>query len=191
MFNKDKDSQGEENKSRKLKEAESLERSDAFVKEYEGFIRSEKFRKMLNLIRDAYELKKHNKGSAINVSLTSSPYTKGFYLTYFNELTPTEFQFMMDYFRDRLKENDYHVYMSDRREEELGGQIRQFERHYMKPNTYKSFDYPIEQYFGNVNIELVYVENEPSYLQVISNIYSDSKFSEAESFDKLMELLLS
>lgn len=166
-----------------------LKRNPSEIEAYQSWFHSGDFKPLLASINRAYYLKVAGIDDQIKVQRYTSLEANGFYFTYRTDFGVREIQFLFDLFRDRVLDQGYYLYVSDRKAEEKGEKIITTHRHYLKPpNRQEGLT---EQRFGNVLIELVWVDRQPSYLKVMAFIYQDSRFEEALPFDELAEHLLS
>jgi hypothetical protein len=72
---------------------------------------------------------------------------------------------------------------------EKGEEVETKEMHYLKPK--RGFVEPIDQRYGNVQIEYTKLNDIPTRIKLIANTYPDRKYKEAESFESLTEYLFS
>lgn len=120
----------------------------------------------------------------------SSPQANGFY---FNRHTAFEFDlypYILDSFKDRVLDFGYFLYTSDIRYNEVSAGVQQIDRHYLKPkNTFTSGEV-IDQKFGNILIELYYLDEVPQYLKVLATVYSGKSYSKPLDFNSFCAYLL-
>ena len=78
----------------------------------------------------------------------------------------------------------------DRKIDEVNEQVRTTEKLYYKPlvSVDTSSD-KIDQRYGNVSIEKIYLDNKPNYLKVLVTLYSDRQYHDAKPFDQFMDKL--
>ncbi|MAX80280.1 MAG: hypothetical protein CL843_08905 [Crocinitomicaceae bacterium] len=170
--------------------SEKLVRSKSFIDEYDGWVTSNACRPPLTLIKNAYEFKKIGADSHVNLHIFNSKQSNGFYFTKNNSFGKNEFPFLFDLFKDRVLELSYYLYTSKLEVNDRPDHVQTVEMHYLKPvNPKQKFDISSQEY-GNIVIEHVLIDNESSYIKLMANVYSDSKYYDPKSFDELMNHLL-
>ena len=171
---------------------ESFERKAAEIEAYEQWLSKQKHLPILQSVEEAYQLKKVNKAGEINLHIHNSPYGNGFFFTYHHTFTSRDFQFIFDYFRDAVKEMGYRLYVSDRRILNKEDYIETIEKHYLKPAIDADSDISqgINQLYGNILLEHVLINDSPSYIKVMANIYSDALYQNALDFEDFVARLL-
>lgn len=120
----------------------------------------------------------------------SSPKANGFY---FNTHIGFEFDlypYIFDSFKYRILELGYFLYISDRRYSEVPMGVQQIDRHYLKPQNNKTSDGFLDQKFGNILIELYFLDEVPQYLKVLSTVYAGKNYSNPLNFVSFGEELL-
>jgi len=100
-----------------------------------------------------------------------------------------EVRHLFDYFKERIQALGYMVYTSDRRSFQRMRWVEQVERHYLKPRPNFEEGKKKNQLFGNINIELLFRDDEPLHLKFAACTYQDSQFSEAGDFEELVEAI--
>ena len=72
--------------------------------------------------------------------------------------------------------------------EEINDQVKVTEKFYFKPPLQLPAEGElISQLYGNVALEKVTVNNEPSYIKLLATVYSDRLYQDAKPFDQLMD----
>lgn len=165
-----------------------LSRDERFKANFERWLASDEKEKILLDLQLAYQ--NSNAFDQYNPAfhMYHSRQSNGFF---FNEQVPFEsdsFAFLLDYFKDVVLSLGYTVYTSDRKYKDLNSGVQRIDRHYLKPLS-DSTKPPIDQKFGNVLIELFFLDDEVQYLKLMVNVYSDRSFTEALGFDEFMEVL--
>ncbi|MDX5319721.1 MAG: hypothetical protein LPK45_01535, partial [Bacteroidota bacterium] len=116
-----------------------------------------------------------------------------FILHEMEEWEENDYRYVMDFWRERILDQGYIAYMSDSRTDVLDGGIRQrIERHYLKPNVFDAIKQglPVDRKYGNLTLELVFLNNEVDYLKLTMGFYHERNRARAMGLDKLMEVLL-
>ena len=166
---------------------EVISRNDQFSKDYQERIRSEDFKKLVSSVHQSYELKQQAISRKPEVHVLNSQYANGFAISYDEEIGAQDFQFLFDWLSDKTKSLNYQVANSDIMVVEKNDVIESIEKHYLKPHV--GMDEIIDQKFGNILIEHILINDQPSYIKYTASIYSDRKYQEPQKFDKLTEYL--
>ena len=175
---------------RKIQVLEELHRSESYEAAYLSWRTGKEVEDLIKAVERSYYLKKNQIQGEYPIHLFHSAAANGFALTYHPGLSPRTFQFLLDFWRDRMIALGYRLANTDRQIREKEHFVETIEKHYLKPPLTKNS--PVaEQRFGNVLLEYVLVDQEPSYLKVMATIYSDRLFTEAQPFDDLLEHLFS
>ncbi len=169
---------------------ELLKRTEKDISDFTLWQASEE---RMNLVQDldrAYHLKQQKVESAMKVHLLETQYANGFAIT-FNELfTPDNFQFLFDYFKERVLAQGYKLAQADRRISDKETYEETIEKWYLKPIAGDLEKKQIDQRFGNVIIEKVDIDRKPSFLRLMANVYQDHLYTKAEPFEKLFDKLI-
>lgn len=167
---------------------EILKRSERFKGDYEAWKVSDEFDLLINDTRQSYLSAKENIGRIPPVLLHESPSSNGFAISFDQEYDKASFHFLFDYLADQVKKLEYRLVMSKQTLKEKGQDVERKEMHYLKPK--RGFIEPIDQKYGNVQIEYIEYNDEPSRIKFIANSYPDRKYKEALSFESLAEQVL-
>lgn len=152
------------------------------------WIASEESARLFALVYKNYHFKRTGIKSQPQVHIFDSPYANGFAVTYENPFNAKSFSRLFLAFSQRLLALGYEQVSLDRKFEEISDQVKVTEKFYFKP----PFQHPadgalISQLYGNVSLEKVIVDNEPSYIKLLATVYSDRLYQDAKSFDQLMD----
>lgn len=169
---------------------ETLVRSASYMQQFVEWKSSEQPMALIREVEKAYYYKKNQMNGFYQVHLLQSAAANGFALSYHPQIGETNFRFLFDYWRDRMLHLGYRLRNTDRHTREMPAYIQTTEKHYLKPPS-RLKDLPINQLYGNVLLEHVQINRQPSYLKVQVNIYADHLYTEALSFDELAEHLFS
>ncbi|WP_338812572.1 hypothetical protein V9L05_14425 [Bernardetia sp. Wsw4-3y2] len=180
---------------------ENLKRSEKDELAFQIWSSSADAKYWLARIYESYHLKREGLVSKdIEVHLFASAASNGVAITYTNAMSSKQFRFLFD----KLKESvlqlpyPYKLYTSDRAHYERTNYIETIEKHYLKPvygtsnevkNELKT-DGQLPQFYGNVLIEYIQIDGEPSFIRLLANIYSDRLFLDALPFEELVEKVL-
>ncbi len=172
---------------------EVLKRSPQVQKEFDDWKDSGEREELIKELAMAYYYKKTNIRSEIDIHLFNTAYANGFALSYHERIGSKNFQHLADYFRDKVIKMGYRLVNADRRILDRGNYVESIEKYYLKPplsaEDLAQHSVQNNQMFGNISIEHVLIDNQPSYLKVLASIYSDRQFLEAESYDDFVTAL--
>lgn len=170
---------------------EMLVRKESEIAEYEEWKISPEKNAILNFIYRQYELSKSGDEDQSMIRVLIAEPSYGFMLRYASNVDARQFQFLLDFFKEKLQKTGYQVYASDRKVFDRGKFVETVERHHLKAKKNLK-DYgkkPIDQLYGNVTTELFMIDDQPSYIKFMCNSYSDRAFNPAKDFDELMDFL--
>lgn len=171
--------------------SEQLNRSARFEAAFAEWRNSERFGEVLDLLR-----REHGEAGKLGPAhrafqLYETPQSNGFYFNTAVGLAPEEFAYMLEHFREVTESLGYRKQIADRRMSERGTDVHCTERIYLKPDLLAGFDPPLDQLYGNVHLELVLLNEQPSYLKVMAHVYQDRNYKTAMPFDGFVEKLFS
>lgn len=171
---------------------EVLKRSERDQQRYIQWKESEERQDLLREIAKAYYYKKTNIQSPIEVHLFNTVYANGFAVTYPGKLTPKIFQYLFEYFKDTILAMQYRLVTADRRILDRELYVETIEKYYLKPpmHTQQITAASIDQQYGNVVLEYILINDKPSYMKLLVNVYSDSLYKDALDYDEFMSRLL-
>lgn len=178
-----------ENKEANIDLNEKLVRTDEYVAAYSKWKDSGRPEEFLNKIEKAFQLKQSGVESEINISIYNSVYANGFFFTFNSDIDEKDFIFMFDFFKERVLNMGYFLSTSYKRLRDKNNYIEEIQKHFLKPKN-ESYEGILDQLYGNILIEYVIINNKSSYIKIMANIYSDSKFKKALEFDEFTERLL-
>lgn len=166
---------------------EIIDRSDRYTKEYEVWKNSIQRKELVKTVGNSYHMKEKGFVGSPDVHLLDSKYSNGFAISFDDTLNKKEFQFLFDWFAEKVQELGYKKSTSDLLVSDKGKHVESKEKHYLKPEI-KDIT-PIDQKFGNILIEYILIDGKPSYLKLVANVYSDRMYQKPEQFEKLAEYL--
>ena len=169
---------------------EPLVRSPAYLEKYQQWKNSSEASQLIKEVERSFYLKKNQIKGDFELHLFNSPAANGFALSYHPDISEQEFQYLLDYWRDRTMELNYRLANTDRQMREKGSYVQTTEKHYLKPPISKN-KAKTEQRYGNILLEYVAINQQASYLKLMVTIYSDHLFTKAEPFDELVDHLFS
>jgi len=164
-----------------------IKRNKSFLDKFNQWKGSEISHDFLNDIWQSYFWSKQGIDKKPTVLIHESNYSNGFALNYENNYDKNYFHFLFDYLADQVKNLGYILVTSKVSMKENGDNVETREMHYLKPK--RSFVEPIEQKFGNVQIEFLKVNEYPTRIKLIANVYPDRKYKEPDDFEVLAKYL--
>jgi len=179
---------GSNNKPLKIDVDELIRRSENFLGRFERWKTSEIGQDFLNEIWESYFWRRRGIDKNPVLVLFESANSNGFAINYSPEFDRNSFHFLLDHFADQVKKLGYRPVTSRNSLRDKGDHVERKEMHYLKPKV--GFTEPIDQKFGNVQIEYIEKNNEPSRVKLIANSYPDRKYREAMHFESLAEHVL-
>ena len=170
---------------------EIIQRSDAFLEEYEVWKGGPKHKKMLNWISEQYADYQNNgsdKSDAIDFLHTAS--TKGVALHLADlDTNVEEARFLLDYFKEEIREHRYRTQVSDTRTYSKSTWVETVERHYLKPKPQYDDAGKIDQGFGNITLLLTLRDDKVYNLKMSATAYQDRLFNAEKQFSELMRVI--
>lgn len=166
-----------------------LKRNESFIQNYHSWKVSDAADDLIGDILNAYKhtLKGHEETPSM--LLHQSANSNGFAVSFSDKYEQYSYQYLLDYLAERVKNLGYRPAMSRHTLKENGSLVETKEMRYLKPKF--GHVEPIDQKFGNIQIEYVAFNDEPSRLKFVANTYSDRKYTKALSFESLIEKVLS
>jgi len=144
----------------------------------------------LDLIYKNFHLEKAGVNVMPSIKLYNTRYANGFAIFFQPPLTKDLFSKIFFAFGQRIVDLGYEKVSLDRKIQELGQQVKTIEKQYFKPPIRPAdFGQKIDQLYGNVSVEKVLFDNEPSYITVLVTVYSDHLYQDAKPFDQFIEQL--
>jgi len=102
------------------------------------------------------------------------------------DYTKKDYLFLITYIIECLKEKGYILNLADIRSEQINNDLNQTIRAYLKPSRKLVEGSKAIQLFGNINLELVSIDERQKQFKLVSTIYSDQNFHEAMDFRLLI-----
>lgn len=162
-----------------------IKRSASFVQQFQAWKHSDICDEFLNELWQSYFWRKKGIEKDPPMHLLETNHSNGFAINYLPEFGRSNFHFLFDYLADRVKGLDYQLVVSRQTMREAGDNVETKEMHYLKPK--RSFVEPIDQQYGNVQIEFLRINDEPSRIKLIANSYPDRKYTQSKNFEELAQ----
>ncbi len=166
---------------------EVLKRSPQFFRSYDQWKSSGKCDEERRAIMKSYHFKLSHLKPLVDIEIYHSPYANGLVIYPQAEKETVTFEFIMEYIREILEKDGYRLVHADRKMMERGKQVTSLEKYYLKPPL--SSETPIDQKFGNVIMELSFLNHTPTKFKMMANLYSDRLYNEPRAFEDLITLL--
>lgn len=170
----------------------ALVRNEKYLKNYQEWVDSTRFREFLGTVRDAFGAAAFKDGHEI-CDVFRYPTSVIMVVHHANDFAEAELSFFMDYLQQQVLTMDYYNYMSDRRGETMdGGIVVETHRHYLKPRIKPGVAKTelIDRKFGNIILETTFEEQYPVFFKLTCNYYNERNQKKELSFDTLMQELL-
>lgn len=143
-------------------------------------------------IREMYELSVLGRRS-VDCDVIQTPTYAMFIIHALDDWDTDDYRYLMDFWKERILEEGYYNYMSDKRRDILDGGVHEkIERHYMKPDVFEEMrlGLPINRRYGNLTMELVFYEDEVDFLKITMGFYHERNRARELGLERLMEVLL-
>jgi hypothetical protein len=171
-----------------LNHKENFELKELDSQVAETWSKSKEGIEVLEKIYKSYAFKKLQLNESPQVHILDSKYAKGFAVTYEEPLTPETFSMLFLAFAQRVLALGYKQVSLDRKLEEINEQVRSTEKFYFKPPLQIPEENAlISQLYGNVAIEKITLNNQPSYLKILATFYSDRLYEDPKPFDEFLD----
>ena len=165
-----------------------LKRSNSFAAQYEDWRESDAAKDLISDILESYQSALIGVGKSPSIVLHQSLNSNGFAVSYDERYEKNAFSFLLDYLAEKAKGLGYRSVLGKQTLKEKGKEVEKKEIRYLKPKP--AFVEPIEQLYGNIHIEVIYIDDEPYRLKLVANTYSDRKYTSPLGFEELVEKIL-
>ncbi len=168
---------------------EVLNRTSREAQQYDAWKDTTAPHKLLQEVAQAYYYKRTNIRGSLDVHLFNTDYANGFAITYSPAISSQVFKHLFDYLKDKVLQMQYRLVNADRRIIDRENYVETIEKYYLKPAAEMQQTAPIDQQYGNIVIEYILIDNQPSYIKLLASIYSDSLYKDALSYNEFMQKL--
>ncbi|SNT35689.1 hypothetical protein SAMN05421640_3508 [Ekhidna lutea] len=168
---------------------EMIKRSQSFVRRFQAWKTSDYCAEFLNDLWQSYFWRKQGVDKDPQILLLESTYSNGFAINYEAKYGKNNFHYLFDYLADQVKKLDYRLVLSRHTMREKGDVVESKEMHYLKPR--RGQVEPIDQKYGNVQIEYIEENDQPTRIKLIANSYPDRKYKQADNFEDLAQYIFS
>jgi len=166
---------------------EVLTRDQNFMDKYREWTMGTVFNKLKGDILKSWEFKLKELSPPLDVITYTSDYANGFTLYSDSSGHSYSLSYLMEYLKEKLMEASYRPVHSVRRMEEKNEIIEILENYHLKPSV--SNKIPVNQMYGNVEIEVLKHNQEEKRLKFLVSVYSDRKYTEPWEINDLMYFL--
>lgn len=164
-----------------------INRSKSFIKNFNSWKSSDLCDEYLNEIWESYFWRKRGIEKNPAVVLHESTCSNGLAISFEPTIGKNNFHYLFDYLAEQVKLLGYLMVTSKVTIKENGDDVETKELHYLKPK--RSFIEPIDQKYGNVQIEYLKLNDMPTRIKLVVNAYPDRKYKEPKSFEDLTKFL--
>lgn len=165
----------------------------SFKEDYEFWCNTLVLRKLLNWLSDQYARYVVNPDTLLNtVDFLDGQSTKGFVI-HFQQMgySNRDTRFFAFWLKEKIKTLPYRLQIADRRTfAGHSSSVETIERFYVKPNKTIIPGQKIDQYFGNISIELSLKNDTPAQLFLKSTVYPDRVYNKGYGLEALMQHIL-
>ena len=179
-----------QSKGEPIEDHRLLKRNNQFQLDFDHWISSERKTKILDDLRNSWILKQKELDQEPSLYLLVTNSSNGIAISFSPYFEKAEFAYLLDYFGSRILDAfPYKKANNDVRVSAKKNSVETIERLYLKPKT--NFSQPINQYFGNILLENIQVDDQPQLLKIVANTYSDRNYSDPDDFVNLASHLFS
>jgi hypothetical protein len=165
---------------------EPLRRSRNERIDYRQWKRFRGYRAMSRLFKEACWLKKMGIRCSVNVHLFQSQAANAFSISCSEFIDPKNFQHYFDFLRERVLSIGYQPHRSEREFLDRVLYVETVERHSFKIPDEENDQGKLVQLYGHIYLELIRVNDRPSYLRLMVTKVGDTRFAPPRSFEELM-----
>lgn len=168
---------------------EVIVREDKYKKSYFDWMNSGYYKKLLQSIKNAYWKKRNDQIDDFQVHLLQMPYANGLAITYHKNVPEMHFQHFFDLLKDKVLNLGYQQANADRRMFDRPNYVETIEKYYLKPPITAQIvaqNELLNQKYGNILIEYILIDDQPSYIKLVASVYSDRLYTVALPFDQLL-----
>jgi|UniRef100_UPI004047DF16 hypothetical protein len=163
---------------------------DKDLQDVEVWDHSEASKVLYDLVYRNYHYKRAQINESPEVHVFSSVYANGFALSYGPPLDVNSFSLLFLGLSRRIIALGYEQVSLDRKLEEVNEQVKETEKFYFKPPLQMPQEGAlISQLYGNISLEKIRINQQPSYFKLLAAVYSDRMYHDAKPFDELMDRL--
>ena len=156
----------------------------------ESWLQTQDSKNLFALIYRNYHFKRTQINETPQVHIFSSPYANGFAVSYEPPIDSKSFSRLFLGMSRRILALGHNQVSLDRKYEEVKDRVKVTEKFYFKPPLQlPSEEQLISQLYGNISLEKISIDNQPSYIKLLVTVYSDRLFQDAKPFDQFLDHL--
>ena len=160
------------------------------LQDLEAWNTSEESKVLYDLVYRNYHYKRAQINESPEVHVFSSVYANGFALSFGSPLDSNSFSLLFLGLSRRIIALGYEQVSLDRKLEEVNEQVKETEKFYFKPPLQLPKEGELlSQLYGNISLEKIRINQQPSYFKLLASVYSDRLYYDAKPFDDLMDRL--
>lgn len=168
---------------------ERIQRKERYLKQYSEWRESTQHFDLLRAIASSYEAKQRGDFGTPNVYVLTTTSADGFAISYDASIPSRSFQFLFDWFGEKVIDLGYLLYNSDVTMVEKGSSVESKEKHYLKPSPELESNKQTLHY-GNILIEHILTDDHPTYIRLMASTYPDREHQKPDNFGQLLDYLL-
>ena len=166
---------------------EVLTRDQKFINQYKEWTNLDAFNQLKKDLLKSWELKLKELDPPLDMITYTSDYANGFTLYPDSRGDSYSLDCLMEYLKEKLMGTSYRLVHLVRRMDEKNEVIETIEKYYLKPPL--SNEVPINQMYGNVEIEVLKHGKEEKRLKFLVSVYSDRNYTKPWEINDLMYFL--
>lgn len=170
---------------------EPIRRTEKEKHAYQEWLRQEKYQAVLKRIKESYYLNATN--NLLDLQIFKATAANGIALPYHASISDETFQHLFEWWKEKTLQLGYRLQVAERRFFEEPTRVKTIEKYYLKPMlSYTDFDenQPLDQKYGNILLELHFIDIRPQLLKVLVTTYSDRLYLPPLPFEDFMATLL-
>jgi hypothetical protein len=170
---------------------EPLVRSQRFEQELQLYVQHQESTH-LEMLRQNYQRASLQPNSVAKFVVLNGEHAAGF-MWYAEAAVPEKhYDFMLDRLARLVAEQGYVEQQNERKIWPVGESWQELQKRYLKPKlrSEELANGLVNQRFGNVLLETLRRDGQLKYLKLQCNVYQDHQYTPAQSFERLMELVL-
>lgn len=167
----------------------SLVRNRKFMDRYSEWVEKGKAINLSAILQKSYFDIQVYEQPRINMGIYQENGIEGLYIRDNKLMSKDEFHYLIDFLKENVLNLNYRMYhaITDSREER--GMIRTREEYYFKP-AIMNMEYPLEQEYGNITLELNLINEKVQFLKIAATTYAGFNYSDPKPFHELVTNLL-
>ena len=176
--------------SREVLVSEEIKRDQFFNKDYHAWVESGSHLGLLNQLNEL-RLRREEDPNAEDVHffIHTEQASNGFYFHGEEPWITKDYTFVVHYFIELIKNEEYYLNHTKREVIEEGEALKTIERFYLKPSLKFRRNKPYGQLYGNILIEHRQIEEGTTLIKLIAYTYNDRSYTEPYDFNGLINIL--